>query len=200
MISVHLEHRLNDYESWFETFKSAPVRAEIEREYGLKASRVLQNADDPNHCYVAIEAPDSETFKTFWGDARMLSALEERSTLFTTPPQVSGMYNPYDVEGPNGNSLGVLVEHHLNDFEAWFAIFKEGAARKPVQSELGMTAVRVLEDIDNNNRCIAAWSVPNVDAFDKFRDDPRSAAQLEKLSDHFIEMPKKIGTFHIHQL
>ena len=28
----------------------------------------------------------------------MLSALEERSTLFTTPPQVSGMYNTYDIE------------------------------------------------------------------------------------------------------
>ena len=74
MISVHLEHRLNDYGTWFETFKSAPVRAEIEREYGLKASRVLQNADDPNHCYVALEAPDSQTFKAFWGDARMISA------------------------------------------------------------------------------------------------------------------------------
>ena len=70
----------------------------------------------------------------------------------------------------------------------------------PVQLELEMTAVRRLEDIENKDRCIAAWSVPNAEAFDKFRDDPRAAAQLEKLSDHFIEMPKKMGTFDIHQL
>ena len=38
MISVHLEHRLNDYGIWLETFKSAPVRAEVESEYGVNAS------------------------------------------------------------------------------------------------------------------------------------------------------------------
>ena len=199
MIGVHVAHQVKDFDDWFQNFKTAPVRNDLEREYGLKTPRVIQDVRNPGHCNVVVQAPDAETFNTFWNDPQIISALEKRSDEFITPPQIWGMFRSHNLENENESHIG-LVEHHLKDFDAWFEAFSIGTAGKGRFSDYGMTAIRVLQNIETPGHCIAVWAVPDEDALGKFRADPRTVAQIEKISAHLEKPPELLGTWKVHQI
>ena len=56
---------------WFQNFKTAPIRNDLEREYGLKTPRVIQDVRNPGHCNVVVQAPNADTFNKFWNDNKL---------------------------------------------------------------------------------------------------------------------------------
>ena len=54
-IGVHVAHQVKDFDDWFQNFKTAPVRNDLEREYGLKTPRVIQDVRNPGHCNVVVK-------------------------------------------------------------------------------------------------------------------------------------------------
>jgi len=197
MIGVHIEQHLNDFDAWFKIYKEDAARKAVLADYGMRSLRVLQDVKDPNHCIVIMEAPDTEAVDKFQNDPRIKARLEDLADHFAMPRKLLGMYNPHILESADENLIS-LVEHHINNLDAWIEIFKEGAARKPVMAEYGITVVRLLENIENRNHCITAWVVPDAEAAGKMQADPRAVAQREKISEHVIKPPEIIGTFKIH--
>ena len=63
-----------------------------------------------------------------------------------------------------------------------------------------MSAVRVLQNIETPGHCIAVWAVPDEDALGKNRADPRTVAQIEKISAHLEKPPELLGTWKVHQI
>ena len=148
---------------------------------------------------MVVQASGATTFNKFWNDRRITSALEKRSEEFITPPQIWGMFRSHNVENENESHIG-FVEHHLKDFDAWFDAFSIGTARKAVQSDYDMSAVRVLQKIETPGHCIEVWAVPDEDALGKSRADPRTIAQIEKIFAHLEKSPDLRGTWKVHQI
>ena len=65
MPGFHVEHKLVDYNKWFEVFKPGTVRKEVQEDHGVSAIRILRDNEDPNHCIVVFEAPDRDSFEKF---------------------------------------------------------------------------------------------------------------------------------------
>ena len=96
MPGFHVEHKLVDYNKWFEVFKPGTVRKEVQEDHGVSAIRILRDNEDPNHCIVVFEAPDRDSFEKFDSDPRVQERLNDTS-LFVERPQLIGEYTPVDL-------------------------------------------------------------------------------------------------------
>ena len=82
----------------------------------------------------------------------------------------------------------------LVDYDKWFAIFKDAALRKQIEGELGIRAIRVLQDVESPNNGEVIFQGPNQDAMDKLHTDPRIQDRFNDRSI-FSESPKLAGRF-----
>ena len=96
MPGFHVEHKLVDYNKWFEVFKPGTVRKEVQEDHGVSAIRILRDNEDPNHCIVVFEAPDRDAFEKFDSDPRVQERLNDTS-LFLERPKLIGEYTPVDL-------------------------------------------------------------------------------------------------------
>lgn len=62
MTSIHIEHPVNDFGLWLETFQSFE---DFRAEGGVKAVKIRHAVDDPNYVSVDLEFDDVEQARAF---------------------------------------------------------------------------------------------------------------------------------------
>ena len=60
--------------------------------------RVIQDVDNPNHCFAIMHCPSEETFDTFWSDPRIVELLKGKVVMYESPPVKFGAFHPHILE------------------------------------------------------------------------------------------------------
>ena len=87
-------------------------------------------------------------------------------------------------------------EHKLVDFDNWFATFENNEVRLELEKKTGVTAIRIIRNLDEPNHLIVVFEALNRDSMSKIEFHPKLQ---ERFSDKsiFVEPPKIIGGYHI---
>ena len=67
MTSLHIEHSVNDFQAWLETFRSFE---EFRAQGGVTAVQVRHGVEDPNYIAVDLEFDSVERARTFLGQLK----------------------------------------------------------------------------------------------------------------------------------
>ena len=98
MVGVFVEATVKEFDAWFPGFEANSERKSIEAEHGVKCMRVIQDVDNPNHCFAIMHCPSEETFDTFWSDPRIVELLKGKADMYESPPVKFGAFNPHILE------------------------------------------------------------------------------------------------------
>jgi len=87
----HVEHKLVDYDKWFNVFSGSSDRLAVEAEVGIKCIRVLRSLDDQNSAIVVLQGPDQSAMDRMHNHPSVLARFSD-TTLFAQTPRVLGRY------------------------------------------------------------------------------------------------------------
>ncbi len=195
MTVFHVDHKLADFDKWIAVFRESTMRKDLAAKMGVATRRVVQDANDPNHCIVIQDADSREALDEYLNQPQVQERFTDTS-VFAEKPRVIAGYEGSDLgTAPDGDYGAFFVDHQLADYDKWQENWNSNQEqRNATLAENGVVPIRLLRDIDDGNHAIVLMAAPNRGAVEEALNSATSKAAFANQSV-FKEAPTITGHF-----